>query len=172
MAITYTLTIEDRSTLAEVWQDGETFFVRIDGRVHSVSMAAIDAESLFSFLIDDASYEIHARGRQGVFDLLVGGETVRITVERGHRHSAARGLQDEPGAWTVRSPMTGVVTEIRVAPGETVETGSVLLILEAMKMKNEMRATRAGTVERVDVAPGQRVERAQPLVHGREGVVD
>jgi biotin carboxyl carrier protein len=172
VSITYTLTIDDRSLQAEVRQEGETFFVRLEGTEHEVSMAAVDTAGLFSFLIDGRSYEVHARASNGGYELAVGDENLRLTVERGHRHAQARGRLEEPGAWTVRSPMAGVVTEVVVAAGDRVERGSVLLILEAMKMKNEMRATQDGVVDRVDVVAGQRVERSDPLVHGRAGVVD
>jgi biotin carboxyl carrier protein len=172
VAITYTLTLDDRVTRAEVWQDGDTYVVRIDGREQRVSMASIDGGALFSFLIDGISYEVHARARNGAYDLLVRNEPMRVTVERGHRHVAARSTLAPAGVWAVESPMTGLVTEVVVAAGQAVEPGSVLLILEAMKMKNEVRATRPGIVERVDVKVGQSVKPGQALVHGRVGVVD
>ncbi len=172
MASTYTLTIGDRSVQADVWQEGETYFVRLGDAVHAVSLAAVESGRLFSLLIDGASHAVYAHARGDSWRLLVGDESIQIGVERGHRHLQARGPLEEPGAWTVRSPMAGVVTEVVVSPGERVERGGVLLILEAMKMKNEMRATQDGLIDRVDVVAGQRVERGEALVHGRGGVLD
>lgn len=62
------------------------------------------------------------------------------------------------------APLPGVVTEIFVKPGETVEMGHVILIIEAMKMKNSIRSTRAGTIGEVLVNPGQTVAHKQVLV--------
>jgi biotin carboxyl carrier protein len=60
--------------------------------------------------------------------------------------------------------MTGSVIEIRVREGERVEAGAVLLVLEAMKMQNELRARVGGVVEAVHVSLGQRVEAASVLL--------
>jgi biotin carboxyl carrier protein len=60
--------------------------------------------------------------------------------------------------------MTGRVLRIEVQPGDQVETGALLLILEAMKMENEIRAPRAGTVARVAVSVGDRVNSGDVLV--------
>ena len=60
--------------------------------------------------------------------------------------------------------MPGRVVDVRVAAGDVVEAGQPLVVLEAMKMQNEIQADRAGTVERVHVAAGQAVEGGDPLV--------
>lgn len=64
----------------------------------------------------------------------------------------------------VKSPMPGNVLKINVAPGQKVAEGEVLLILEAMKMENEVVSTRAGTVAQVVVSKGAVVETGSPLV--------
>jgi len=162
----YTLTQTEASKEVEVWQEGADFRVRIGPETHRVSLAAIDDGHLFSLLVDDDSYELYARRDAAVYDLLVGSEFHRIEVERGHRRLAARPKQ-ETGALNVRAPMTGIVVEVAVAAGRAVERGDVLLVLESMKMNNELRAERSGTVESVSVAAGQRVERGAPLIQLR-----
>jgi biotin carboxyl carrier protein len=54
--------------------------------------------------------------------------------------------------------MHGRIVEVRVAAGDRVEEGALLLVLEAMKMQNEIRASRSGVIERVQAQPGQTVE--------------
>jgi biotin carboxyl carrier protein len=61
------------------------------------------------------------------------------------------------GALEVRAPMSGVVAGVLVAPGETVEPGQAVVVLEAMKMQNELSADSRGIVERIDVSPGDSV---------------
>ena len=64
----------------------------------------------------------------------------------------------------VKSPMPGNILKINVSVGQKVKEGDVLLILEAMKMENEVTATKSGTVAQVAVSKGQVVETGTPLV--------
>lgn len=64
----------------------------------------------------------------------------------------------------VKSPMPGNILKINVAPGQKVGEGDVLIVLEAMKMENEIVATKAGTVAQVAVSKGAVVETGTPLV--------
>ena len=64
----------------------------------------------------------------------------------------------------IKSPMPGNILKINVSQGQQVKEGDVLLILEAMKMENEVVATKAGSVAQVDVAKGAVVETGAPLV--------
>lgn len=64
----------------------------------------------------------------------------------------------------VKSPMPGNILKINVAPGQKVEEGDVLIVLEAMKMENEIVATKSGTVAQVAVSKGAVVETGAPLM--------
>ena len=64
----------------------------------------------------------------------------------------------------VKAPIPGLIARVLVAPGQTVETGQPLLVLEAMKMENELRAPRGGTVQAVKVKPGQTVTLGELMV--------
>ena len=64
----------------------------------------------------------------------------------------------------VKSPMPGNILKINVSAGQKVNEGDVLIVLEAMKMENEITATKAGTVAQVAVTKGQVVETGSPLV--------
>ena len=68
------------------------------------------------------------------------------------------------GSNELTAPLPGLVTEVFVKPGETIEMGQVVLIIEAMKMKNSIRSTRAGTIAEVLVSAGQTVAHKQVLV--------
>ena len=100
-----------------------------------------------------------SRGREGV-DVAAGSSARRVPLARA-RPAAAGPSQDADGGGgveEVRALMHGRIVEIRVASGDRVEAGAILLVLEAMKMQNEIRASRGGTVERAQVAAGQTVE--------------
>jgi biotin carboxyl carrier protein len=62
------------------------------------------------------------------------------------------------------APLPGTVTEVFVKPGDTIESGQVVLIIDAMKMKNSIRSVRSGTIGQVLVSAGQSVAHKQPLI--------
>lgn len=68
------------------------------------------------------------------------------------------------GANEMAAPLPGTVIEVFVRPGDSIEMGQVILVIEAMKMKNSIRSTRAGKVVEVLVSPGQTVAHKQALV--------
>jgi biotin carboxyl carrier protein len=68
------------------------------------------------------------------------------------------------GSQTLTAPLPGTVIELFVKPGEKVEVGQVVLVIEAMKMKNSIRSILSGTVEKVMVSQGQSVAHKQALI--------
>lgn len=76
----------------------------------------------------------------------------------------APGRMPDPNAKDCRSPLTGLVIRVPVQPGQRVEMGELLIVLEAMKMETNLTASRAATVKSVHVAPGDPVKTGQVLV--------
>ena len=68
------------------------------------------------------------------------------------------------GGKVCRSPVTGLVIQVNVEPGQHVQSNDVLMVLEAMKMENQVTATHAGTVKSVNVVPGNSVKVQQVLI--------
>ena len=68
------------------------------------------------------------------------------------------------GAKVYRSPVTGLVIQVNVEPGQQVQSNDVLMVLEAMKMENQVTAIHAGTVKSVNVVPGNSVKVHQVLL--------
>jgi biotin carboxyl carrier protein len=103
------------------------------------------------------------------FNVQIAGRDYEIETAR-RRASARReeGDQFVDGRWVMRAPLTGVVVDIRTEPGQIVAQGDVLLIVEAMKMLNELRSRVAGVVTAVHREKGQRVEIGEALVEVRE----
>jgi len=101
----------------------------------------------------------------GAFALQIGGRAYTIETGRGgpgrRREDADRFVD---GEWHLRSPLTGVIVELRVAAGDAVEGGGVLAVVEAMKMLNELRAPMAGRVAAVHTTQGSRVEIGERLL--------
>jgi glutaconyl-CoA/methylmalonyl-CoA decarboxylase subunit gamma len=134
----------------------------------------------YTVKIADTSYEVE------IEDILarpviarVDGETFEVHPENGHKTEIrtdqepkelkvigvpgpAAGLAGSSNELT--APLPGTVVEIFVKKGEDVDTGHVIIVIEAMKMKNSIRSTRSGRISEVLVAVGQTVAHKQPLV--------
>jgi len=120
---------------------------------------------VYSILVGERSYEIHVAPRPGDFGAHSTGYDVTAGIHRYHlevrdtrrlRHSAPDGLHEGPQE--ILAPMPGRIVKILVAENQEVGQGEGLLVIEAMKMQNELRAPRAGRVDRVYVKEGAGVE--------------
>jgi biotin carboxyl carrier protein len=161
-AVKYVVTVGDKSYNIEVGGDRE---IEIDGVRHQVDIQNIDGYSLFSLLLDNRSYELIVEREREEFRILLEGEmyTVCVTDERARRLMEAPGKVPS-GEVAVKAPMPGLVVAVAANPGQEVKIGQGLIILEAMKMENELRAPRAGRVKAIRVSPGQVVDKDQVLV--------
>lgn len=162
MAGKLTLTVADRVEEVEVLQEGGALTVRLGDRVYVAELLRTNQSGLYSLLIDGRSWEVFASERPSGLELLIGNRVYEIEVGRGRAGRAA--TPDALGAWSLVSPMAGQVVEVRVQEGDTVEAGQPLVVVESMKMNNELTAVRGGTVRDVQVRPGERVEKGRVLI--------
>ena len=118
---------------------------------------------LFSLLIDGQPATAYVSRRGSGFEVTVGGRAFQVepATARGRRGPIG-GLEDPLGK--VTAPLAGVVVEVHVQVGEAIAVGQPLLVLEAMKMQNEVQAPHAGTVTAVHFAKGDRAEKGAVLV--------
>jgi len=101
------------------------------------------------------------------YEILINGILVKVEIEDPSRAKARQiqGQTNRPAAGVeVRSPMPGMVVRLEVREGSRVEEGEGLLILEAMKMENEIKARAAGTVKKISVSERQIVDKGQLLL--------
>jgi len=111
-----------------------------------------------------------ASGGPRRFEVVVEGWRFELEVEDAARAAIRRRATRDTDAPTssgpldIRAIIPGRVAAVRVAPGDAVQAGDTLLVVEAMKMQNELRAPRAGTVDRVAAGEGQTIERGDLLV--------
>ncbi len=142
--------------------------VLVDGVEHPADVATVDGGELLNLIVDGASVTYAARFEDGHAVLSFHDREVRVGIENERTRLArlATGGSGKSKAKTdAKSVMPGVVKEIRVTEGEAVRSGQPLLILEAMKMENEIRAPLDGVVAKVHVAAGQAVEKGAPLMN-------
>ena len=166
--------------VVDVAADGDAWRVTIDGRVCRASM--VRAGERWSLLIGDAdgpadlkprlygsrSYDVMFEPASGgAWQVHVNGRVVPagLRTSAGRQRGRSGGQSAAGGAdGRVLAPMPGRVVKVLVAPGMAVEARQGVVVVEAMKMENELRAPRAGTVREVCVAEGASVEAQTVLV--------
>ena len=113
---------------------------------------------VYSVLMDGRSYDVHVEEQPGgMLVVVIDGWRFEIEVRDPRRWSRQAAGRGPGGVETVAAPMPGKVVRVLVAPGDAVEPGQGLVVVEAMKMQNEMKASRAGKVRAVAVAEGATV---------------
>ena len=106
---------------------------------------------------------VQKRQGRGTYTLWVDGYRFE-TEALDERTRAIRDLSAARAGPTGPAPMPGLIVRVSVKAGDKVEAGQGIVVMEAMKMENELRATAAGTVRSVEVAPGTAVEKGALLV--------
>ncbi|MFN7210123.1 MAG: biotin/lipoyl-containing protein [Aggregatilineales bacterium] len=159
----YLTTVNGQRFEIELDKDGRLI---INGEARQVDFQHI-SEALYSALIDHKSVEALVERHEGRYQVLIEGELYDVEVldERQQRlMSASSGFGAAQGEITIRSPMPGLIIAVRVGEGEAVRKGQPLVVLESMKMENDIKAPRDGKVERIHVEKGQTVEQNKALI--------
>jgi biotin carboxyl carrier protein len=169
MAPTYRLTLGDYEHELEVAESGGHFRVRMGDAWHPVELERVGETARYSVLIDHRPCDVFAEEGAHGYHIVIGSRLFAVTTPepvRGRRAEGPteRGVPTDGGEWVLTSPMTGIVQEVLVKPGDEVEAGQVVMVIEAMKMQNDLHARRAGTVKAVYASAGQRVEQGAPLL--------
>lgn len=141
--------------------------VRLNGKVMDVDFENISGQPVYSLVIDGKSYEAYVYEGEDEWQVLLLGQQypVQVEDEREKRlKAAAGGAVSETGEFLLKAPMPGLVVAIPVEQDQVVAKGQVLLILESMKMQNELRSPRMGRVSRIRVNAGDSVEQRQTLL--------
>lgn len=155
----------DRTVTVEGPLPDGRFRVTIDGHAHDVDGRAV-RPGTWSLVIDGTSYTVDLDKRRTGVAASVGASEALLQVEDAlHRRLAAAAQpRDKPRGETIRAPIAGKVVKVLVGQGESVAPGSAVIVLEAMKMENELVAERGGTVTVVHRQAGQAVETGDVLV--------
>ena len=160
--------------------DGQTIEVEVDGervtvagQTHHATFAAVAGTPLRQLMVDGrpVTLSVESMGR-GRWALTRGGDRLEVEVldERTHHIRSLTGAGDHRKSLDVlKAPMPGLVVRIPVNAGDAVSAGTGLVVLEAMKMENELKAPSATVVKSIRVAPGEAVEKGQVLLEFEGG---
>ena len=153
------------NTEYEVEINGEN--ILLNGEPVNVDLMRSGAAELYSVLFGGRSYEMLVNSDRFNYTINVRGVQFQVQVEdeRARRMNRARRLPTLPdGELAITAPIPGLVVRVLVAEGDAIEEGQPVVLLEAMKMENELRAMRGGIVKSVIVSAGQRVDQNAPLI--------
>ena len=142
--------------------EGELLVV-LDGVEHSVELKRVGEGPLYELVLDHHATEVLLQREGAGVRTIVGADSFLVTKRRTN----AAGLGEEAaqkGEMLVPSPMTGVVVEVLVQAGDTIAKQDSLLVIQAMKMNNEIRSPAAGTIKAVEVSVDDTVDQGAPLL--------
>jgi biotin carboxyl carrier protein len=159
----YIATVNDETYVIEIGADNR---LTINDEPYEIDFRQLSAGDLTSLLLNNRSLEAVVAPHDDYWEVLIMGELYNVQVqdERTHRLSQARGsVHQLDGDAIIKSPMPGIIVTVPAAEGDTVQKGDKIIILESMKMENELRSPCDGVITRVDVIPGEGVEKDQVL---------
>jgi biotin carboxyl carrier protein len=164
----YSVRVQGTTFAVEIEGQAPRYRITIDGRPFQVDAANLGDDALLTMLVDHESLLAHTRladVRRGLVDVSIGGKYRRLEVldelTAVTQHEAG---QDRQGRSVLSAPMPGLVVAVQVAPGDVVQVGTPLVVMEAMKMQNELVSEMDGVVREVRVRVHQAVDSGTELV--------
>ncbi len=142
--------------------DGVSHYT-LEGASGSASVSEV-MPGVYSVLHGSRSYTVHVSTRGTGVEVWTGSRRFFATVSDERDQSAGAGAAQRNGPLELRTQMPGKVVKVLVTVGAAVEAGQGLVVVEAMKMQNEVKAPRAGVVSRVSAVEGATVGANEPLV--------
>jgi biotin carboxyl carrier protein len=142
--------VNGRDLRVRVWQDGANWLVDAGDGVREASVVEVEP-GVYSILLGDRSYEVRA-------------SEIDIIVEDPREPRKSSGHAGLEGRQTVYAPMPGKVVRVLVGVGDSVERGQGLVVIEAMKMQNELKAPKTGKVVSISADEGAAVAATDVLV--------
>lgn len=159
----YVTTVNNKRFEIEILADGS---ITVDGQKKDVDFRAL-GPAMYSILAENVSHELTIEQREDEIEVLMRGRLYsnRVLDERALLMAQrSGGLASETGEVNIKSPMPGLIVAVKVETGQEVKAGDTVIILESMKMQNELKASRDGIVGSVNVEPGQTVEQNKVLL--------
>jgi biotin carboxyl carrier protein len=159
----FALTGEDEFQI-EINGDEE---IIVNGESYAIDFRSVAGQSVYSLLIDGRSFEALVQPYEDGLEVLLHGQFFQFSIEdeRQRRLRQTSGASDtQRGEFHMKSPMPGLIISVRVREGQEVVKGERLIVLESMKMQNELKAPRDGVIRSLRVKNGDNVEQNQVLL--------
>ena len=159
----YEVTIAEKVYRVELVRAEQEWKCKLDGREMPLDVVSAQ-DGMLSLLLQGKSYEVKQETIGGESNVVIGHERFSATVRdpRSFR-SRRRSSGSEQGVMKIKAPMPGKVVRILAPAGTQVETGQSVVVIEAMKMQNELKAPKTGVVKKINVDEGAAVDAGQAL---------
>jgi biotin carboxyl carrier protein len=159
----YEVTVAEKTYRVELVRTGERWKCRLDGRELPLDVGSAE-DGMLSLLLDGKSYEVKQEIVGTESNVVIGHERFSASVRdpRSFRSRRRTGAAEQ-GLMKIKAPMPGKVVRILAGVGAQVEAGQSVIVIEAMKMQNELKAPKNGVVKKINVAEGAAVEAGQSL---------
>ena len=160
----YVTTSDEREILIEILDEHH---ITVDGVDYEIDFESVSEQTVYSLLANNKSYEaLVYESEEGWQVLLQGSQYVLVVEDEREKRLRASlgGGPQENVDFHLRAPMPGLIVTVPVSEGQEVEKGDVLVVLESMKMQNQLKSPRPGKVRRVQVKPGDSVEQRDTLL--------
>ena len=155
--------VERQLDLKNPGETGGTCAFSLDGLEGQADIREI-GPGVYSILLGARSFEVKIEYGEGGYSVVVGGRRYEIAVRDPRRLSRGGAGQAEAGPLKLTAPMPGKVVRVMVEEGQSVASGQGLIVVEAMKMQNEIKSPKAGVVKAVHVRQGGSVSAGQALL--------
>jgi biotin carboxyl carrier protein len=159
----YEVTLGEKTYRVELTRAGEQWKCRLDGRDLPVDIV-YGQNGVLSLLLGGKSYEVKQETVGAETNVVVGHERFNASVRdpRSFRSRSRVGAAEQ-GVMKIKAPMPGKVVRVLAGVGTQVELGQSVIVIEAMKMQNELKAPKNGVVKKINVAEGAAVDAGQAL---------
>lgn len=161
----YIATIGENEVKVSVEEVGVARYrVTIDGTERLVDAHQVQ-DSLWSLLWGARAFEVDVQNREDEYEVLIGGDCYKFSLmNEQHKALVRAGGKGAAGKALVTSPMPGKVVKLLVVEGEEVQADQGVIVVEAMKMENELKSALAGKVKEIFVKEGEIVESGAKLL--------
>jgi biotin carboxyl carrier protein len=162
--MTYDVVVDGKTHQVELNRGDKLWLCKVDGQPIEVDVA-LTARDVLSLLVGNKAYEIkRERSLQGELHMVIGSARYAVDVQdpRSLRTRRAIGGSDV-GPQKLKSPMPGKIVRILVSEKDEVTVGQGIIVMEAMKMQNEMKAPKSGKVQKILTSEGSTVNAGDTL---------
>jgi acetyl/propionyl-CoA carboxylase alpha subunit len=162
----YRVILGDKILLTDVKGKDRSFTIELDGERVIVKIEPLPQQGIFAVFLNEKPYLLSLKEKGGKFRVESEGYVYELEVTRGLsiENSLLKTKRKVQKVCPVKSPLSGLIASVKVKPGDEVEEGEALLVIESMKMRNELKSPHRGIIREIKVKEGSSIERGAEIL--------